>query len=178
MHYLNREAVDVISAIPLEGTYVLIEFSDGVQFPLNLRRFMRGPIFESILQGGSFADMVVDPDSGTIVWPNGADLAPEVLRYAGDDVTSGRDISSRTNAILNKTSTFKGTRRSASHRSWLAIDERGLKAMRHVRPSKYVIRVETDTPFRMAPTPIALDAHLLTSSRVNALAANKLLRKR
>lgn len=176
--YTNREPVDVVSAIPLEGTYVLFEFSDGAQFPLNLRRFMRGPIFEAVLLSGTFADFVVDPDSGTIVWPNGADLDPEVLRYAGDDVAFGLDIASRTNTILNKTSASWGTRRSISRGSWRAVDERGLKAIRRAKRSKYVIKVDTDAPFRATPAPITFDAQLLTAGRVNAVAAHRLYSKR
>lgn len=38
-----------------------------------------GPRFESLRDVAYFARVVVDEELGTIVWPNGADLAPDVL---------------------------------------------------------------------------------------------------
>ena len=92
MAQTSRAPVDVVSAAPLVGSYVLLTFSDGVQLPVNLRRFMRGPIFEDVLANGTFLDFKVDKESGTLVWPNGADLDPEVLRYTTDDVRADANI--------------------------------------------------------------------------------------
>ena len=36
-------------------------------------------VFEALRDPARFAEVRVDPDLGTICWPNGADLAPEVL---------------------------------------------------------------------------------------------------
>jgi hypothetical protein len=38
-----------------------------------------GPMFEPLCDVNYFAQVVVDEELGTIVWPNGADLAPDVL---------------------------------------------------------------------------------------------------
>jgi hypothetical protein len=39
-----------------------------------------GPVFRQLYDDPElFAQVYVDPDAATIVWPNGADLAPEVL---------------------------------------------------------------------------------------------------
>ncbi|HEY5252556.1 MAG TPA: DUF2442 domain-containing protein [Acidimicrobiales bacterium] len=38
-----------------------------------------GPVFEPLRDERYFAQMVVDKELGTVVWPNGADLAPDVL---------------------------------------------------------------------------------------------------
>jgi Protein of unknown function (DUF2442) len=44
-----------------------------------LRPALRGTAFEALLDEGIFRQMTVDYD--TIAWPNGADIAPETLRY-------------------------------------------------------------------------------------------------
>jgi Protein of unknown function (DUF2442) len=38
-----------------------------------------GPIFEPLRDLAEFAKVRIDPDLATITWPNGADLAPDVL---------------------------------------------------------------------------------------------------
>ena len=36
-------------------------------------------VFQPLRDPAFFAQVVVDPEMGTIAWPNGADLAPEFL---------------------------------------------------------------------------------------------------
>lgn len=38
-----------------------------------------GPVFEPLRDPAFFAQVTVGPELGTIVWPNGADLAPDAL---------------------------------------------------------------------------------------------------
>jgi hypothetical protein len=38
-----------------------------------------GPVFEPLRDADYFARVSVDPVCGTVVWPNGADLAPDAL---------------------------------------------------------------------------------------------------
>jgi hypothetical protein len=40
---------------------------------------MRGPVFADALTPSGFAAVNVDRETGTIVWPGGADLAPDTL---------------------------------------------------------------------------------------------------
>lgn len=39
-------------------------------------------VFEPLRDLAYFATVRVDPELGTICWPNGADLCPDVLRHA------------------------------------------------------------------------------------------------
>lgn len=65
---------------PREGYTVDVHFTDGSQREINLAPYLQGPIFEPIRKDPSlFRSMQVE--EGTIVWPNGADIDPDVLFY-------------------------------------------------------------------------------------------------
>jgi hypothetical protein len=43
---------------------------------------MHGEVFEPLSDASYFRQFRVHPELGTLVWPNGADFAPEFLRAA------------------------------------------------------------------------------------------------
>ena len=62
------------------GRYrVWLRFADGLSGEIDLERELWGPVFMPLRDVAEFAKLRVEPDLGTIVWPNGADLAPEFL---------------------------------------------------------------------------------------------------
>ncbi len=66
---------------PLSGFRVRLGFTDGTAGEVDLTPYLRGPVFEPLLRDPAvFRALRVDPTLGTIVWPNGADLDPDVLR--------------------------------------------------------------------------------------------------
>lgn len=54
---------------------------------------MRGPVFEDARTPKGFAKVQADSETGTVVWPGGADLAPDTLY---ERVQSGAWPESRT----------------------------------------------------------------------------------
>jgi hypothetical protein len=59
---------------------VQLQFTDGVQREVDLRPYLRGPVFEAILKDDSvFRTVRVDAQLGTLTWDNGADMDPDVL---------------------------------------------------------------------------------------------------
>jgi hypothetical protein len=54
-------------------------FSDGSTRDVDLTGELRGPVFEPLADPGYFAQVQLDDQLGTVVWPNGADLDPLVL---------------------------------------------------------------------------------------------------
>jgi Protein of unknown function (DUF2442) len=77
---MKRVLVRVQSVEPREGFTVNILFTDGSQREINLSPYLRGSIFEPIrIDPAMFGSMQVE--EGTIAWPNGADIDPDVLYY-------------------------------------------------------------------------------------------------
>jgi hypothetical protein len=72
-----------ITAVEHLGGYRLrLSFADGVVGDVDLCGRIEaatGPVFEPLKDVEYFAKVSVDSELGTVVWPNGADLAPEVL---------------------------------------------------------------------------------------------------
>ena len=71
--------IDVIEARYVRDFTVWVKFEDGTEGELDLSEELYGPIFEPLRDVSYFKQVKVNPVLGTIVWPNGADLAPEFL---------------------------------------------------------------------------------------------------
>jgi hypothetical protein len=70
-----------ITAVELVGPHSLaLRFNDGASRRVDLLPELQGPIFEPLRDPAYFSRVVLDPVAGTVVWPNGADFAPEFLR--------------------------------------------------------------------------------------------------
>jgi hypothetical protein len=60
--------------------YVIwLRFNDGAEGEVNLKDELYGEVFEPLKDLEMFKSFRVDPVLETIVWENGADLAPEFL---------------------------------------------------------------------------------------------------
>jgi len=63
-----------------DGDYrVWLEFQDAVQGIVDLESELWGEMFEPLRDKAYFSQIRFDHELGTIVWPNGADFAPEFL---------------------------------------------------------------------------------------------------
>ncbi len=60
---------------------VEVQFSDGMKGVADLAGALDGPAFELLKDRSVFAQFRVDEDLDTVVWPNGADFAPEFLYF-------------------------------------------------------------------------------------------------
>ena len=59
-----------VTAVQVSGPHTLtLSFHDGARRRVNLLGLLKGTISEPLL----------DPVAGSVVWPNGADVAPETL---------------------------------------------------------------------------------------------------
>jgi len=76
----NTRPVRIRTVEPLSGYLVRLGLTDGSSKTVDLEPLLRGPIFEALRRDPQqFRAVTVDPRAGTIVWPNGADIDPDVL---------------------------------------------------------------------------------------------------
>ena len=73
------ELVDVIAVKHVRDYVLWLKFEDGTEGEVDIRSSLRGPVFEPLRDLEYFKQVRVEPELGTIVWPNGADIAPETL---------------------------------------------------------------------------------------------------
>lgn len=57
-----------------------VAFDDGTSGEVDFEGCLKGPIFEALTEESEFSKVTIDPELETIVWPNGADLAPEFVK--------------------------------------------------------------------------------------------------
>lgn len=69
----------VTSAEVVGPATLRLTFSDGIEKIVNAASLLQGPIFDPLRDPTFFAQARLDPVCGTVVWPNGADFAPEAL---------------------------------------------------------------------------------------------------
>ncbi len=65
----------------LDGYRIELTFSDGVRGVVDLsnRIVGRGGVFAALENAEFFRQVAADNEFGTIVWPNGADVCPDLL---------------------------------------------------------------------------------------------------
>jgi hypothetical protein len=70
----------IVTSVEVIGDHtVRLAFSDGLVREIDMSRRAWHGVFEPLRDASYFARVRVDPDAGTIVWPNGADMDPLVL---------------------------------------------------------------------------------------------------
>ncbi|NJO84387.1 MAG: DUF2442 domain-containing protein [Blastochloris sp.] len=93
MHNLIR----IQSVEPLDAQRVRVVFTNGEQRELDLAPYLAsGPIFEPVRSDPAFF-RAVSVNGGTLVWPNGADIDPDVLYHAGTPPWAEVSVESKEN---------------------------------------------------------------------------------
>ena len=83
--------VRIQDAAPLEGFRVRLKLTDGRIVERDLEELLTGPVFAG-LRGNPERFREFRVEGGTLVWPGGADLCPDVLIWGGlppTDAVSG-----------------------------------------------------------------------------------------
>ena len=91
--------IDVIAVKSVEGHVLELSFEDGLIAQVDMDRVIGeyDGVFTPLQDPGYFAQVRVEQEIGTIVWPNGADICPDVL-YS---FASGKPIIVNGERVLN-----------------------------------------------------------------------------
>ena len=74
--------VRISAVVPLEGRRVRLTLTDGAVVERELSELLAGPVFREVRDDSAkFREVRVE--AGTLVWPNGADLCPDVVIWGG-----------------------------------------------------------------------------------------------
>jgi hypothetical protein len=71
----------VMTAKYISDYLIRLTFLDGTAGEIDLSTELKGPVFEPLRDLEIFKQFTVHPEFHTLVWPNGADLAPEFLYH-------------------------------------------------------------------------------------------------
>lgn len=69
----------ITDAKHLQDYQVWLKFNDDVEGIVDLSKELWGTMFEPLKDLSLFSQVKLDTELDTIIWPNGADLAPEFL---------------------------------------------------------------------------------------------------
>jgi Protein of unknown function (DUF2442) len=70
---------DITAVTVVDHGVLHVTFADGFSAEINVLDRMRGPVFAEAHTPEGFAKVAVDSETGTVIWPGGADLAPDTL---------------------------------------------------------------------------------------------------
>ncbi len=73
---------DVMEARYVGGFVVWLRFRNGTAGEVGLSKELWGEVFQPLRDPAYFKNFTLDPVGRTLVWPNGADFAPEFLHDA------------------------------------------------------------------------------------------------
>jgi len=95
----TRESTPAVVGVTVIRSHVMrLVFDDGLVRDIQyVPCGGRGSMLEPLADPSYFALVQVDHESGTVVWPNGLDLAPEVLHgdYEPNEPLGFTDVTSR-----------------------------------------------------------------------------------
>ncbi len=98
----------VVRAEHRGGYRIHLVFNDRSERTIDFRRWLSGPVFEPLKSLDYFRRFFID--GGTVVWPNGADIAPETLYEAPGGRTDARPRPAKASKRAGRTGRRERTR--------------------------------------------------------------------
>jgi hypothetical protein len=75
-----KHAIHRVTRFDIIGPYTLaVSFEDSTTQRIDFRPVLEGAVFAPLQDLATFNAVVLDPEVGTLTWPNGADFDPSTL---------------------------------------------------------------------------------------------------
>ena len=75
-----KHTIDKVEGFDLVGAYTLrVRFDDRTEQTIDFEPILAGELYGPLRDRALFAQVQIDPEVHTLVWPNGADFDPETL---------------------------------------------------------------------------------------------------
>lgn len=88
-----RHPIHRVIECRVEGPHaVWLKFDDGMERSIDFAHIVGRGIYDRLSDPGYFRQVEVDAESGTIVWPNGADFDPAQLHDWPDHASAFREM--------------------------------------------------------------------------------------
>lgn len=76
----GTHAIHRVTGFSIVAPYtVRVTFEDGISQVIDLGPLLRGELYGPLRDPCLFEKVALDPEAGTLVWPNGADFDPATL---------------------------------------------------------------------------------------------------
>jgi hypothetical protein len=153
---------DMTDAVVLRHGVLRLTFGDGTSGEVAVLERMRGPVFKRARTAEGFAPATLDPETATVVWPGGADLAPDTLYervrtgiWPGQDLaaSSGNRSYAASAASRSVECRTRSTARPSSSSAESASPGRAARAPASNRSSTIVVTRTRTTPLDATPVP-------------------------
>ena len=76
---LSKDDTRIVEACYVNGHTIWLRFGDDTEGEVNLESELEGEVFEPLKGKTYFKNFTLHTELRTVVWPNGADFAPEFL---------------------------------------------------------------------------------------------------
>jgi hypothetical protein len=74
-----RLTPDITAVVAVDHGVLRLTFADGLSAKVDMLDRMRGPVLAQARTREGFGKVDIVPETGKVVWPGGADLAPDTL---------------------------------------------------------------------------------------------------
>lgn len=95
-----RHAIHRVRGFDIVSDYTLrVAFDDGTEQTIDFQPILAGEMYGPLHDPKLFKQVRIDPEVGTLVWPNGADFDPATLHDWPANEQAFRELAERWRAV-------------------------------------------------------------------------------
>ncbi len=96
---MEHKIYRIVSFEPIDAFTLRMVFDDGTEQTIDFRPILAGEIYGPLQDEKLFAQVEIDPEVHTLVWPNGADFDPATLHDWPDHIDELKKMAERWGAV-------------------------------------------------------------------------------